>query len=92
MVAFTATRWGSLLTDHPRNRSAPTALGCYRFVLQHPAVRVVLTAPSSRQELEENLRLLYEPIELSVEEMMSMKAFGDLVYGNGRSSFETEWP
>jgi aryl-alcohol dehydrogenase-like predicted oxidoreductase len=95
IVAFTATRWGSLLTDHagmPGGSSVPTALDCYRFVLQHPAVTVVLTAPSSRKELEENLHLLYEPIELSVEEMTTMRAFGDLVYGDGRSSFETEWP
>jgi aryl-alcohol dehydrogenase-like predicted oxidoreductase len=48
IVAFTATRWGTLLepyADWPG--SPPTASDCYRYRLAQPWVRVVLTAPRS---------------------------------------------
>ena len=48
IVAFTATRWGTLLepyADWPG--PPPTASDCYRFCLSQPPVQVVLTAPRS---------------------------------------------
>src|SRR5207302_6869223 len=59
VIAYTALRWGALLRatpDDPSGFKVPRAADCYRFVLQHPAVAVTLSAPRSRAELEEDLR------------------------------------
>ena len=48
VVAFTCTRWGSLLEGH-RDWSGPlpSAADCYAFALRNPAVGVALTAPAT---------------------------------------------
>jgi aryl-alcohol dehydrogenase-like predicted oxidoreductase len=92
IVAFTATRWGTLLEPHPDwPGPPPTASDCYRFCLAHPPVSVVLTAPSSLAELEQNLDMLESP-PMSMEERGQWQRFGDLVYGAGKGVFETSWP
>jgi aryl-alcohol dehydrogenase-like predicted oxidoreductase len=61
VIAYTALRWGALLrtTPHdPAGFSVPRPPDWYRFVLQQPAVSVTLSAPQTRAELEENLRVL----------------------------------
>lgn len=91
IVAFTATRWRSLFeapagwTDRP-----PSAVDCYRYCLAQPAVQIVLTAPQTVEQLEENLAVLAAP-PLSRREMAHWERFGDLVYGTGADSFETKW-
>lgn len=91
VVAFTATRWRSLLdrpggwTDPP-----PTAGDCYRFCLAEAAVELVLTAPRTVRELEENLAVLAAPA-LSDRERAHWKQFGDLVYGSGSEAFDNQW-
>jgi hypothetical protein len=46
VLAFTATRWGTLLKRHPLwNGDPPSAAECYRYCLAEPAVHIVLTAP-----------------------------------------------
>jgi aryl-alcohol dehydrogenase-like predicted oxidoreductase len=92
IVAFTATRWGTLLeaqADWPG--PPPTASDCYRYCLTQPAVQVVLTAPRSLAELEQNLDLLELP-RMSTHERGQWHRYGDLVYGAGKGSFETIWP
>src|SRR5260370_9320011 len=52
IVAFTATRWGTLLEPYATwPGPPPTAPDCYRYCLAQPSVRVVLTAPRSLTEL-----------------------------------------
>ncbi len=93
VVAFTCTRWGSLLEGHADwPGQVPSAADCYRFVLQHPAVALALTAPTTESHLRENLTVLLEPREPAPEEMSAWKAYGDLVYGEGGDAFETRWP
>ena len=93
VVAFTCTRWGSLLKGHANwPGPAPTAADCYRFVLQHPAVHLALTAPATENHLRQNLTVLTEPGEPDPEEMAALKAYGDVVYGEGADPFETRWP
>jgi predicted aldo/keto reductase-like oxidoreductase len=61
VIVYTALRWGALLRptpDDPPGFSVPRAPEWYRFVLQHPAVGVTLTAPKTRMELEEDLQVL----------------------------------
>jgi aryl-alcohol dehydrogenase-like predicted oxidoreductase len=92
IVAFTATRWGTLLEpcaawpDPP-----PTAADCYRFCLAQPTVQVVLTAPRSLAELEQNLDVLAST-PMNKQECARWERFGDLVYGTGKRAFETDWP
>ncbi len=92
VVAFTATRWGSLLLGHRDwPNLAPKAADCYRMALHHPAIRLVLTAPKTQAELVENLSVLPAP-QLSPQEVTKWKAYGELIYGSGQDSFETQWP
>lgn len=92
VVAFTCTRWSTLL-EKPANWSdaPPTAADCYRFALHNPAVRVALTAPTTKAELESNLSVLHAP-PLTPQELARWQQYGDLVYGSGQDAFETQWP
>jgi hypothetical protein len=61
VIAYTALRWGALprpTPDDPPDWAVPPAPSWYRFVLQSPAVSVVLAAPHDRAELEEDLTVL----------------------------------
>src|SRR5262249_1576777 len=92
VVAFTATRWGTLLepnADWPG--PTPTASGCYRYCLTRPAVQVVLTAPHSLAELEQNLDVLESP-PMSRKDRDHWQRFGDLVHAADAGRFETSWP
>jgi len=92
IVAFTATRWGTLLKPYAAwPGSPPTASDCYRYCLAQPSVKVVLTVPRSLAELERNLDVLESP-RMSKQECSQWQRFGDLVYGAGKGAFETSWP
>jgi predicted aldo/keto reductase-like oxidoreductase len=82
VVTFTALRWGALLQrtpEDPRNEPPPSAVDCYRFCLMQSAASVVLCAPSRREELEEDLRLLDDWRELSPGEFARIAAHGERV-------------
>jgi aryl-alcohol dehydrogenase-like predicted oxidoreductase len=91
VVAFTCTRWGTLLKGHPNwQGKLPTAADCYRYVLQNPAIYLALTAPKTRQQLEANLTVLHTP-PLSAQEVACWQEYGDLIYGTGQDAFDTQW-
>jgi aryl-alcohol dehydrogenase-like predicted oxidoreductase len=91
VVAFTSTRWGSLLSGHPNwKQSPPKPVDCYRYVLQNPAVHLTLIAPLTNKQLQENLAVLQLP-KLSPEEVNYWSSYGDLIYGDGNDSFDTQW-
>ena len=93
LVAFTCTRWGRLLKKHPEwNGTLFDAVTCYRYALQHPGIRLAMTAPESPDQLKENLGIFDHPDSLSKEEIDRCEAFGKLVYGDGMDRFETRWP
>jgi aryl-alcohol dehydrogenase-like predicted oxidoreductase len=85
IVTFTATRWGQLLNPKkmPEGESPVTAADCYRFALSHPAVDVCLTAPSTLEQLRENLCVL-DLGPLDEEEMTRIRRIGDYIYGKKR--------
>ena len=90
VLAFTATRWGSLLKGHARwDGPVPTTADCYRFVLDHPAVLATFTAPSTVAHLQENVTALNGPLSVRHPEW---EEYGSLVYGDGTDAFETDWP
>jgi aryl-alcohol dehydrogenase-like predicted oxidoreductase len=81
IIAYTATSWRKLLKrpsgwDGP----VPTAGDCYRFCLSNPHVDVTLCGPSTRAQLDENLKGL-ERGPLSTDEMTWMRSFGERVHG-----------
>ena len=92
VVAFTCTRWGSLLKGHAEwEGPIPDASDCYRFALSHPAVRLALTAPGSIGELDANLTAMTDA-PVSDSDLAVWRDYGDLVYGEGSDAFETRWP
>jgi aryl-alcohol dehydrogenase-like predicted oxidoreductase len=83
IVSYTSTRWTRLLSrpkGWPEDQPVPTAGMAYRFVLNNPSVGVVLTAPRSPAEFDENLAAVRQG-PLTGEEMAFMRRFGDAVYG-----------
>lgn len=90
IVAFTATRWGSLLAPRDGFDRTPTAGDCYRFALTRPEVDVCLAGPRDRADLDAALAAL-EDGPLDESELAWMRAFGDDVYrarkGRGETGF-----
>ena len=78
VVAYTATRWGSLV-------GPMRASDCYRFVLSHPKVTSCLFAPANRAELDEALIAL-ERGPMSPEELAEARRIGDSVRAHRRSA------
>jgi predicted aldo/keto reductase-like oxidoreductase len=81
VVAFTATRWGSLLDPKkmPPGEAPLRASDAYRFCLSDPHIHTVATGPKNREELREAL-LALEKGPLKPEEMERAKRIGDFVY------------
>jgi predicted aldo/keto reductase-like oxidoreductase len=82
VVTFTGLRWKALLEstpDAPEGFEAPSARDCYRFCLAEPGVSVALTAPGTREELEDNLKLLEDWHPPQPGERESMRRHGDRV-------------
>jgi predicted aldo/keto reductase-like oxidoreductase len=82
VIAYTALRWGAILRptpDDPAGFSVPRPPAWYRFVLQHPAVAVTLSAPQTRAELDEDLRVLEAVGPLTKEEYADLAAHGERV-------------
>ncbi len=82
VIAYTALRWGALLRptpDDPPGFSFPRPPAWYRFVLQHPAVTVALSAPQTRAELDEDLNVLKAAGPLGSEEYAALAKHGERV-------------
>ena len=93
VVAFTCTRWGSLLRGHRNwDGAVPRAADCYRYALHHPAVRLALTAPETTGELRENRAVLATAATADAGQWAEWEEYGRLVYGDGTDSFETQYP
>lgn len=91
VVAFTATRWSTLLQPPVAwPHDPPSATDCYRFSLHPSAIQVVLTSPANLTELTANLSALQAP-PLTAPELAHWQQYGDLVYGSGQDKFETQW-
>ena len=58
------------------HRQPPAAPEWYRFALAHPAVNVVLMAPDTRRELEEDLTLIDDWRPPRPEELAALAAHG----------------
>jgi aryl-alcohol dehydrogenase-like predicted oxidoreductase len=80
VVAYTVTRWGDLLDPAmvPEGEPVPTATDCHRFALSSPNVDVCLSAPQTKEQLDQTLATLRaEPLD--AEELAWMKRVGAVV-------------
>jgi aryl-alcohol dehydrogenase-like predicted oxidoreductase len=81
VVAYTATRWGSLVDPRKTgDERTPGAGHCYRFCLGHPDIDMVLCGPANTDHVREACAALKEG-PLSEEELAWMRRVGDRVYG-----------
>ncbi|MBZ5498409.1 MAG: hypothetical protein LAP85_18580 [Acidobacteriia bacterium] len=80
-VAYTATRWGSLLNPRriPKNERLPCASDCYRFVLSQPQVDVCLAGPGNFAQMREGLAAL-DRGSMSEEELDWMRRIGNHIH------------
>ncbi len=80
VVAYTATRWGSLLDPRltPKGERTPSAADCYRFVLTNPSVDTCLAGPKDARELEAAFAAL-DHGPMSDDELAWMKRVGAAV-------------
>lgn len=79
-VAFTATRWGTLLDSKyvPEGAATPRASDCYRFALSNPNVDVCLAGPKDAEQLDEALVAL-ERGPMDEDELAWMRRVGATV-------------
>ena len=82
VLAFTATRWGSLLKPSltPEGERAPRGRDCYRFVLSEPHVHSTLCGPKNGEELDEAMAALDEG-PMTADELAWMRRVGKAVRG-----------
>jgi len=82
IVAYTATRWGSLLSPRkmPPGEKPLRGRDAYRFVLSNPDFDVCMTGPKNGAELREALAALDEG-PLSAEEMARVRRIGEFIHG-----------
>jgi aryl-alcohol dehydrogenase-like predicted oxidoreductase len=85
VLAFTATRWGSLLNRRlvPASEPLPRASDCYRFALSSPHVHATLAGPKDGAELDEAMAAL-ERGPLDDEEAAWMRRVGAVVRRDAR--------
>lgn len=83
VLAYTATRWGSLLdpASLPRNLPRPRGSDCYRFALSHPAVTACLFGPANEAEMLEAIEAL-DRGPMSEDELAWMRRIGDHVHAH----------
>lgn len=83
ITIFTATSWGQLLQPSlmPPGEHPVAPADCYRFVLSHPAVDVVASAPSTAAQMMDNLKAL-DAGPLDADEMTRIRRIGQHIHGN----------
>jgi aryl-alcohol dehydrogenase-like predicted oxidoreductase len=81
VICYNSTRWGHLFDPRwmPQDTRPPSPTDLYRYVLSNPSVDMVLTAPKTMEQLEENSRTL-EMGPLSEERKAWLERIGDHVH------------
>jgi aryl-alcohol dehydrogenase-like predicted oxidoreductase len=90
VICFNSTRWGHLFDPRwvPKGERTPSPVDLYRYVLSNPHIHMVLTAPRTLEQLEENLEAL-EAGPVSTEERQWLERVGDHVHAlNPNTNFD----
>ena len=87
VLCFNSTRWGHLFDPRwiPQGEKLPRPTDLYRYVLSNPSIDMVLTAPQTMEQLEENLRTL-EMGPVAEEERVWLERIGDHVHARSPSA------
>jgi aryl-alcohol dehydrogenase-like predicted oxidoreductase len=87
VICFNSTRWGHLFDPRwmPQGAEPPSPIDLYRYVLSNPNIDMVLTAPETMEQLEQNLRAL-EMGPVSEEERAWLEGIGDHLHALSPSS------
>jgi aryl-alcohol dehydrogenase-like predicted oxidoreductase len=81
VICYNSTRWGHLFDPRwiPDGERLPSPTDLYRYVLSNPSIDMVLTAPETFEQLEENVKTL-EMGPVSAEERGWLERIGDHVH------------
>lgn len=85
VIAYTATRWGTLLEEYPGEERV-TATDCYRFVLHNPAVDVCLAGPANREQLHAAIQAAKSP-PLGEDELTRLRRIGTLAHARKHHNY-----
>jgi aryl-alcohol dehydrogenase-like predicted oxidoreductase len=87
VICYNSTRWGHLFDPRwiPQGERLPNSPDLYRYVLSNPSIDMVLTAPATSAQLEENLKTL-ETGSVSQEERAWLEKVGDHVHARSPST------
>jgi aryl-alcohol dehydrogenase-like predicted oxidoreductase len=87
VICYNSTRWGHLFDPRwmPQDEELPSPTDLYRYVLSNPSIDMVLTAPETMEQLEENVRTL-EMGPLSEEKKAWLERIGDHVHARSPSA------
>ena len=80
IFSFNTTCYGRLL------KAGVTARDCIRYSLHQPEIDLILTAPSTAEQLDENLSAMEAP-ELTASEIASWQKIGDSIYQNNKAFY-----
>lgn len=90
VVAYTATRWGSLLKPAKGFEQGLTAAECYQYVLDDPHVRISLTGPRSLADVTAAVNGVSGPA-LDPARKAEMEKFGEVVRAAGPVTSALGW-
>ena len=81
VICFNSTRWGHLFDSRwmPEGEKTPSPADLYRYVLSNPQIHMVLTAPETFEQLQENLAALTSG-PVSEQERQWLERIGDHVH------------
>lgn len=87
VLAFTATRWGSLLNPRliPEGERVPRGSDCYRFALTNTNVHASLAGPKNAEELDEAMATL-DRGPMTADELAWMRRIGKVVRGDAKAN------
>jgi aryl-alcohol dehydrogenase-like predicted oxidoreductase len=90
VICYNSTRWGHLFDPRwvPAGARLPRPTDLYRYVLSNPSIDMVLTAPATMEQLEENVKTL-ELGPISEGERAWLEKIGDHVHAlNPSTNFD----
>lgn len=81
VICYNSTRWGHLFDPRwmPEGERTPEPTDLYRYVLSNPSIEMVLTAPETFRQLQENLKML-QMGPVSNQERAWLERIGDHVH------------
>ncbi|MGW8323940.1 MAG: hypothetical protein ACWGSD_20560, partial [Thermodesulfobacteriota bacterium] len=90
VICYNSTRWGHLFEPRwmPPATNTPTPVDLYRYVLSNPNIDMVLSAPATLEQMQQNLKTL-ECGPVSEEERVWLEKVGDHVHAlNPSTNFD----